>query len=114
MSEAFTYPTESVTVNLGDGVERELRYDMGVMRRLKKMFGQSIMTGEALQSIDEDRLPELLFEGLKDREGIVDADALAARIIPAAVPYLIKQFTLAFTGSFPEGSEKNGQSSQPN
>jgi hypothetical protein len=99
--EKYTYPTEAVTIDLGDGQEREIRYTLGALRRLKKKFGLSALTGELLRSIDEDRLPELLYEGLVYKAGIVDADALADMIVPAAVPYLVAQFSAAFTGSFP-------------
>ena len=101
MADKFIYPTEPVTIDIGDGKEREIRYTLATLRRLKAKFGASALNGDLLRSLDEDRLPELLFEGLQDKSGIPDADALAEMIPPAAVPYLIRQFTAAFTGSFP-------------
>lgn len=110
--ETFTYPTQTVPVNLGDGKPRELRYNLGTLRRLREQFGISVLNGDLLRSLDESRLPELLFEGLTDKTGIADADALAEMIPPAAAPYLVQQFLAAFTGQFPE-PDPNAQSSQP-
>jgi hypothetical protein len=110
--EKYVYPTEAVTVDLGDGRDRALRYTLATLRRLRKTFGVPVLTGELFRSIDEDRLPELLFEGLMDKSGIKDAEALAEMIPPAATPYLIQQFLAAFTGAFPT-PDPNAQSSQP-
>ncbi len=109
----YIYPTEAVTVDLGDGKPRELRYNLGTLRRLKAKFGKSALTGELLQSLDEDKLPELLYEGLVDKSDIANADALAEMIPAAAVPYLIQQFVAAYSGAFPKEPEhqKNDQSS---
>jgi hypothetical protein len=110
--EKYIYPTEAVTIDLGDGQERELRYTLATLRRLRKTFGVSALTGELFRVIDEDKLPDILFEGLVDKSGIADADQLAEMIRPAATPYLIQQFLLAFTGAFPQ-PDPNAQSSQP-
>src|SRR5690349_4091696 len=101
MTPKPVYPTDAVSVDLGDGKERELRYTLGSLRRLRKTFGIPVLTGELFRSLDEDRLPELIFEGLTDKSGIDSADDLAEMIHPAAVPYLTQQFLAAFTGSFP-------------
>jgi hypothetical protein len=111
MIEKYAYPTEAVTLDIGDGRERELRYTLATLRRLRKTFGVPVLTGELFRSIDEDRLPELIFEGLADKSGIADAEALADMIHPAASPYLIQQFLAAFTGAFPTPDPNDG--SQP-
>lgn len=95
-------PTETVTVDFGDGRERELRYTLATCRRLKAKFGKAALTGALLRELDEDTLPDVLFEGLQDREGIASADALAEMLHPSQTPYLVERFTAAFTGSFPE------------
>lgn len=110
--EKFTYPTETVTVDLGEAKPRELRYSLGTLRRLRTQFGISVLNGDLLRSLDESRLPELLFEGLVDKTGIADADALAEMIPPSAAPYLIQQFLQAFTGQFPT-PDPNDPSNQP-
>jgi hypothetical protein len=98
----YTYPTEAVTVNLGDGKERELRYTLATLRRLRKTFGVPVLTGEFFTSIDESKLPELLFEGLADKSEIKDADQLAEMAPVAAFPYLMQCFLAAYEGSFPK------------
>jgi hypothetical protein len=107
MIEKFVPPTEAVTVDLGDGQEREIRYSLATLRRLRRKFGVPVLTGELLKSIDEDKLPELLFEGLVDKSGIT-ADAIAEMAVPAATPYLVQQFLAAYTGAFPT-PDPNGQ-----
>ena len=111
MLEKFIPPTDPVVVDLGDGKDRELRYTMATLRRLRKKFGVPVLTGELLRSIDEDKLPELLFEGLVDKNKIT-VDAIAEMIVPAATPYLVQQFLAAFTGAFP-APDPNDKSSQP-
>jgi hypothetical protein len=106
-------PGDIVTINLGDGRERELRYSLATCRRLKAKFGKAALTGALLRELDEDTLPDVIFEGLMDREGITSADALAELLHPKQTPYLVERFTTAFTGSFPEADPKNEQSSQP-
>lgn len=95
-------PTDPVTIDLGDGTPRKLRYSLATMRRLKNKFGQSMMDGTALQKLDEDKLPEILFEGLVDREGIADSNALAELVTFQNLPGIIEKFTLAFAGAMPE------------
>ena len=112
MQQKFVYPTDAVTVAFSDGKERDLRYTLATLRRLRKIFGIPVLTGELFRSLDEDRLPELLYEGLVDKSGIADAEALADMIHPAATPYLTEQFLAAFTGAFPT-PDPNGQPSQP-
>jgi hypothetical protein len=101
-----------VTIHIG-GRDRELRYTMGSYRRLQKLLGKSFITGE-LKAIDESMLPEALLEGLQDREGIADADALAEMIAPAMVPAILSAFVKAFyEQDMPEpSSDPNGSASQ--
>jgi hypothetical protein len=111
MIEKFVPPTEPVVVDLGDGKERELRYTLATLRRLRKRFGLAVLNGELLRTLDEETLPELLFEGLVDKTGL-SPDAIAEMVVPAATPYLVHQFIGAFTGSFPS-PDPNGPKSQP-
>lgn len=111
--EKYLYPTEAVTIDLGDGKERELRYSLATLRRLRTKFGTAILGGELFRSTDDmDRLPDILWEGLIDKSEIKDADQMAELIHPAAAPWLIMQFYAALNGSFPT-PDPNDPSSQP-
>lgn len=110
--EKYAYPTEAVTIDLGDGRERELRYTLATVRRMRKTFGIPILRGDFFTSLDESVLPEVLFEGLVDKSEITDADQLAELMQTRAVKYLVRQFEAAFSGSFPP-QDPNGSSSQP-
>ena len=99
-----------VTISIG-GKDRELSYSMGSYRRLKKLFGKSCMSGE-LNSLDEAVLPEALFEGLSDKSGIADAEALAELIKPRMIPALMSAFVKAFYEQDVPEPDPNAQSSQ--
>jgi hypothetical protein len=102
MSEAIPTPTDSVELDLGDGKIRHLRYSLGSMRRLKKKFGKTLIAPDTLMAMDEDTIPELIFEGLVDREGIATSDELADLIDTRRLKELLEVFFAAFAGSKPE------------
>jgi hypothetical protein len=99
-------PTQSVTVELGDGIERELRYSIKSLKRLKQHFGRSMIGLKGgLLEIDEEMLPELIMEGLRNSDGELPKDISIEQI--AALPtyriaYLIERFNQAFMGSSPQ------------
>lgn len=99
-------PTDSVTITLRDGKERELRYSLGSMRRLRKKFGNSLLNKEALLALDEETIPELIYEGLIDKDGL-DADSVADLLDTRKLKETIEKFFEAFAGALPE---KNGTS----
>lgn len=105
MSEEIT-PTDSVSIILSDGVERELRYTLGSMRRLRKKYGKSLLDKEALLALDEETIPDLIFEGLSQKEGLT-ADAVADLLDTRKLKETIEKFFEAFAGALPE---KNGTS----
>lgn len=109
--DKYIYPTDSVTIDLGDGVEREIRYSMGSMRRLKKLFGAAELSG-ILSGLNEDRFPELLYEGLVDKSSIASAEDLADKIQLGAVPYLANRVGAAFAATQPANQDPNAQGSQ--
>ena len=100
MSEQIT-PTDPVAITLSDGVERKLRYGVGSMRRLKAKFGKSLMNKDALLSLDEDTIPELIFEGLMDKDGL-SPDEVADLIDTRRIKEVCEKFFEAFTGAHPE------------
>jgi hypothetical protein len=106
------FPSDPVPIDLGDGVARSLRYTLASLRRLKAKHGASLLTGAALKALDEDVLPDLLYEGLTDRRGIESAEALADKLTPSQVPYLIDVFGRAFSGSLPVPDPNAPSSSQ--
>jgi hypothetical protein len=103
MSEVLT-PTEPVEIDLGDGKVRHLRYSLGSMRRLKKQFGKTLMAAETLMSLDEDRLADLIHEGLVEKDGL-SVDDMADMIDSRRIKDLVEAFSLAFAGSFPAKNE---------
>jgi hypothetical protein len=100
MAETLT-PTDSVAIDLGDGTTRHLRYSLGSMRRLKKKFGATMLSAETLRALDEDKLADLLFEGLVEKEGLT-LDDMADLIDARRIKDLVEAFSLAFSGSLPE------------
>lgn len=97
-------PTDSVSITLA-GKERELRYSLGSMRRLRKKYGKSLLDKEALLALDEETIPELIFEGLQDKDGLADADAVADALDTRKLKETIEAFFAAFAGAMPEKNE---------
>lgn len=100
MPEILT-PTDPVEIDLGDGKIRHLRYSLGSMRRLKKKFGTTLLSADTLRSLDEDRLADLIFEGLVEKEGL-DIEAMADLIDARRLADIINAFSAAFSGAHPE------------
>lgn len=106
---------DDITIKLNDGVERVLRYSLASCKRLTKKFGQSMMTGAAIASLDENKLGELLYEGLRDPKGKEPADlptleSLDDLIDMRAIPSLMQSFMKAWAES---NAPKNEESAQP-
>lgn len=106
-------PTERVTLTLADGKERVLRYPLSALKQAREEFGASLLTngGEALKNLDEDKLPKLIWYGLKADDPEITPDQLADLIDTRDLPYVMQQFILAYQGSLPE-EPKNGESPQ--
>jgi hypothetical protein len=102
MPEATPTPTDSVELDLGDGKLRHLRYSLGSMRRLKKKFGKTLLSPDTLMAMDEDTIPELIFEGLQDRDGLATSDDVADLIDTRRLKEILEAFFVAFAGSKPE------------
>lgn len=99
-------PTDSVEIDLGDGTTRHLRYSLGSMRRLKKKFGTTMLSTEALSALDEDKLADLIYEGLTEKEGMSLED-MADLIDTRRLKEILEAFSLAFSGSLPEKNAKS-------
>lgn len=100
----------------GDGTEREIRYTIGTLKRLKGILGKSMMgLRGTLLELDESVLPTLIFEGLRHgptptggcqcghhgEDGSEPDVSLAAldEIEVAAYPYMLLKFSEAYTAS---------------
>lgn len=110
---------EPVLVDIfGDGNERELRYTIGSIQRLKQKLGKSMMGVQGnLLNLDEELLPVLIYEGLRHApvhgtpcacgyhaEGGVEPDLAEAELVelPAyTFNYLLTKFSEAYTASRP-------------
>jgi hypothetical protein len=96
--QPLPYPTDPVEIVLPDGIVRRVRFTAGAVRRARKEIQKRGLV-DALEA-----LPYLLWEGLLDRDGIVDADALAQAIDEIdfrGVPYLQKKVEEALKESEP-------------
>lgn len=83
-----------VTVTFGDGKERVLRYSLGAAKRLKKTFGASLFNG--FRDIDEDKLPILIYEGLRGGDPSLTIDQVEEMIDMQALPEVLKAIMAAF------------------
>ena len=92
-----------VTVTLQDGKERVLRYSLGAAKRLKKQFGASLFTG-GLKDVDEDKLPILIHEGLKQDDPSLTLEQVEEGIDMRSLPVILGAFLQAFGY---DGSAKN-------
>ena len=70
----MTSPTPTLTIDLGDGKARELRYTVATAKRFAEKYGDQFLQKPAAII-----LPELIFEGLKDKDGLT-ADSIADMI----------------------------------
>ena len=93
-------PSDPVEIDLGDGVKRTLRYDVGSLRRIKAALGKGMLTGIPL----DEELAALIWHGLFGPNG-EQPDITQAQIeaLPSTyVGYLIQRFWMAYSGSMPE------------
>ena len=99
--------SEQFYIELSDGVKRELRFTLSTVRRLKKTLGKSFVTGEGLQSLDEDVIPAMIAEALVDKS--LNVDQVADLISLPDLPHIMAELFQAYTGSMPtpDASTKN-------
>lgn len=94
-----------VFVNLGDGVERELRYSIASMKRIKQKLRRPMLGSKGqLLEIDEELIPELIWEGLRGEDGSApDVSVETIERLPSRFfGHLLNAFLMAFTGASPE------------
>jgi hypothetical protein len=101
MAKKFTlpkFPSDPVLIDFGDGVDRELRYDMGTMREMAE-------SGISPHEFAGGRLMEIIWWGLQNRDGL-EGPAQLERIIPAAANgLLVGALVASVTGSYPKPDE---------
>lgn len=81
------YPTDAKTLFLL-GKHRELRFTLSVFKRLKAKFGVSFLNGTGFNQLDEDILPDFIYEALVDKEGVTPeliADELTMDVMPVVM-----------------------------
>jgi hypothetical protein len=88
------FASKSIQIVLADGVERDLRFDLGAVRRIKMRCAKDYPASEgapkdqALQSAvmrgitlePEIIIPHMLMEGLQNKTGIASEDSLASQL----------------------------------
>lgn len=95
--------TPDVTIDIaGDGREFPLRYSIGTVRKLKEMFGESMMGLKAsLLTLDEARLPEMIIEGLRDPKSGELPEGISLELLleqPAgSYTYFLQKFSEAWS-----------------
>jgi len=94
-------------ITLSDGVKREIKFTLAVLRRLKAKTGKSLMTGAALAEIDEDLLPTILHEALVVKD--INEAEVAENINLPDIQRIVEEMMAAFVGSVParKDEEKN-------
>jgi len=97
-----------VFVDLGDGKQHQLRYSVKSLKRMKQKLKRPMLGAKGqLLELDEELIPELIWEGLRGPSGedptvtIEQIENLPARYFS----HLLNAFLLAFTGSLPEKNE---------
>jgi hypothetical protein len=93
-----------ITVDLGDGVERTLRFTLRVANRIKQQFGGFEAMNQALKSDPLEILPDLLHAGMKPNDDVTPDD-IQDIIDMARIAEITDAFSEAFNGKKPE---KNG------
>jgi hypothetical protein len=111
----MTTPTTPVTIDLGDGKARELRYTVATAKRFAEKYGDQFLQKPAAII-----LPELIYEGLKEKDGLT-ADSIADMIPFHELQRYLLITVAAMNGKTVEQleaeakqaeAEKNGASSQ--
>lgn len=98
-------PTDPTPIFLGDGKTRHLRYSLRTMQRLRKKLGQSLLSKDALLALDENTIPELIYEGLVERADFPSSEEVADLITFQNLKYVIETFAEAWIGALPEKKE---------
>jgi len=94
-------------ITLSDGVKREIKFTLAVLRRLKQKTGKSLMNGEALAGLDEDFVPLIIHEALVVKD--ITEGQVADNINLPDIYRIVEEMTMALVGSFPapKDQEKN-------
>lgn len=103
-------PSEPVILVLADGKERVLRYPLSAVKQAGQEFGASLVVdgAEALKNLDENKLPKLIWYGLRNDDKALTPDDVADLIEMRAIPYVMQQFLLAYAGPQPETKNEQG------
>lgn len=92
-------PIHQYYIDLGDGTKREIKFTLGVLRRLKAKLGKSLMNGEAFASLDEEMLPALIHEALVEKN--LTEDEISEMIQVPHLERIITEIVTAYSGNFP-------------
>jgi hypothetical protein len=90
------YPTTPTPIILADGKERHLRYSLSAVKRIKAKFGKTFT--DILAHPPEEFLPEVLMEGLTEKEGLTEAVLMDDLLTGPMIEYAQLCFVEAFFG----------------
>lgn len=99
------YPSDANKIQFSDGSEREIRFSLRTFQILKKKYGFSFLTGEGWNKVDEDSLPEIIYQALVDKEGMT-ADKIAELISGDAIPVVMQAIAASLGAKNEENDSK--------
>ncbi len=91
-----TFASTPTPITLDDQKQRHLRYSLGAVKRIKTKWGKTFT--EILGHPPEDFLPEVLMEGLVEKEGLTEQILLDELLTGPMIEYAQLQFIEAFFG----------------
>lgn len=91
-----SYPTTPTPITLADGTVRHLRYSLAAVKRIKAKFGKTFT--DILANPPEEFLPEVLLDGLVEKEGLTEAVLMDDLLTGPMIEYAQLCFVEAFFG----------------
>ncbi len=67
-----------ITIDIGDGKDRAISYTVSYAKKLKAKYGNLKKMLTDVES--EEYLPQIVFDGLKDKDGFIDAESVADKM----------------------------------
>ena len=91
-----TFASKTTPITLADGKERQLRYSLGSVKRVKEKFGKTFT--DILNHPPEEFIPFVLMEGLVDKTGITEESIMEDLVTGPMIESVQLSFVEAFFG----------------
>jgi hypothetical protein len=104
--------TNAVTIELEGGLTLRLQYDFRTLKKIRDELGISLMKGSGMDTVDEDKLPQMILYGALNHQPDATLEGIEAGLTGDNIKYALQQVFLAATGVdiFPD-AVKNGSAS---